>query len=149
MLVNGNCSHLGYKNLDGILGMACANCRLAIALVATSGYSVSVASKAVTTPHEPRLQGRNQRPMTPHTLHVKLRSAKRLDEAMTFRGLTNRGLAARTGIHRSTIAHWRSGQRKALNFTDALKIAGVLDMPTGYLFVPEVTNDAVADRRSA
>ena len=87
--------------------------------------------------------------MTTTTLRVRVKSAGLLDEAMRFRGVSNRTLAARTGIHRASIAHWRSGQRKALNFTDALKIAGVLDMPTGYLFVPEVTNDAVADRRSA
>ena len=87
--------------------------------------------------------------MTPHTLHVKLRSAKRLDEAMTFRGLTNRGLAARTGIHRSTIAHWRSGRRTRAGYTDALKIAEALDMPTEHLFVPELATGTLADRRAS
>ena len=87
--------------------------------------------------------------MPTHPLRVKVQSAQRLDEAMKFRGYTNRTLAARTGVHRSSIAHWRSGRRNRTDFATALRISEALDMPTGYLFAPEMANGALADRRSA
>ena len=77
--------------------------------------------------------------MNDTTLRIKVRSAKRLDQAMTFRGRSNRGLALETGIHRSTIGHLRSGHRNRAAYDDAIRIAEALGMPTDYLFAPETT----------
>lgn len=77
--------------------------------------------------------------MNDTTLRIKVRSAKRLDQAMTFRGRSNRGLALETGIHRSTIGHLRSGRRNRAAYGDAIRIAEALAMPTDYLFTPETT----------
>lgn len=84
--------------------------------------------------------------MNDTTLRIKVRSANRLDQAMTFRGRSNRGLALTTGIHRSTIGHLRSGRRNRIAYDDAIRIAEALDMPTDYLFTPETTPTPAATR---
>lgn len=87
--------------------------------------------------------------MTDTTLRAKVLSATRLADAMRFRGLSNRGLAARTGLHRSTIGHLRTGARNRIGYLDAIRIAEALDMPTAQLFVAEVPTGALGERRAS
>ena len=87
--------------------------------------------------------------MTDTELRATVRSPRALSEAMRWRGFTNRGLAARTGVHHSAISHLRTGLRRRVTMTLALRIAEALDMPVEHLFVPELTTDSVAKRRAS
>lgn len=87
--------------------------------------------------------------MTDTELRATVRSPRALSEAMRWRGFTNRGLAARTGVHHSAISHLRTGYRHRVTMTLALRIAEALDMPVEHLFVPELANGSEATRPEA
>lgn len=87
--------------------------------------------------------------MTDTELRATVRSTRALREAMRWRGFTQRGLAARTGVHHSAISHLRTGYRRRVTMTLALRIAEALDMPVDHLFVPELPTDSVAKRRAS
>lgn len=54
---------------------------------------------------------------------------------MSYRGFSVRTLADRTGVHRSTIGHLRSGKRATCSPQAAKAICRVLDLPVDMLFV--------------
>ena len=87
--------------------------------------------------------------MTDTELRATVRSPRALREAMRWRGFTQRGLAARTGVHHSAISHLRTGYRRRVTMTLALRIADALDMPVEHLFVPELANASEATRRAS
>ena len=67
-------------------------------------------------------------------LDVRLISHEALASYMTYRGYSVRELAMRTGIHRATIGHLRSGGRKTCSPENARSIAKALDVPVDMLF---------------
>lgn len=67
-------------------------------------------------------------------LDVRLISHEALASYMSYRGLSVRELAMRTGIHRATIGHLRSGERTTCTPHNARAIAKALDVPTEALF---------------
>ena len=69
-------------------------------------------------------------------LDVRLHSAQSLAAWMTFRDISVRDLALRTGVSRSTIGHLRSGRRSTCSPALAKRIAKVLDVPVSALFAP-------------
>lgn len=68
-------------------------------------------------------------------LDVRLISHHSLASHMTYRGLSVRDLATRTGINRSSIGHLRSGKRNTCKPEHARAIAKALDVPIEALFV--------------
>lgn len=82
---------------------------------------------------------------------VQLISHQALAVYMEHRDFSVRSLADRTGIHRSTIGHLRSGRRRNINKDDAKKIARALDCPVEALFVARlshVSQDTTSRRAS-
>jgi len=73
-------------------------------------------------------------------LDVRLISHLALAQYMEHRDYSVRSLADRTGLHRSTIGHLRSGFRRNINSRDAKKIAKALDCPVNALFVASVSH---------
>ncbi len=67
-------------------------------------------------------------------LDVRLISHQALAQYMSYRGLSVRELAFRTGIHRATIGHLRSGGRTTCTPENARAIAKALDVPVDLLF---------------
>lgn len=76
-----------------------------------------------------------------------------LRQHMAYRGLTVRGLAARTikpRISKSTVGHLVSGERPTCSPETARSIERALDVPPGTIFEPSVCNVQPHDaRRSA
>ena len=85
-------------------------------------------------------------------LYVKVHR-QALRQHMTYRGLTVRGLAAKTTKPRlspSTIGHLASGERTTCSPETARSIERALDVPPGTIFEPTMCNVQPHDaRRSA
>lgn len=67
-------------------------------------------------------------------LDVRLISHEALASYMSCRDISVRELAMRTGIHRSTIGHLRSGKRATCTPQTARAISKALDVPVNVLF---------------
>jgi transcriptional regulator with XRE-family HTH domain len=67
-------------------------------------------------------------------LDVRIISHEALASYMSYRGLSVRELAMKTGIHRATIGHLRSGGRHTCTPESARAIAKALDVPVDILF---------------
>lgn len=89
--------------------------------------------------------------MAREVLDVRLISATALAKVMRFRQVSVRDLARRTGAHRATIGHLRSGKRTYCDPLIALRIAEQLDYPIDGLFEPLALRRArhSATRRAA
>lgn len=66
---------------------------------------------------------------------LRLVSQSALAAYMSYRGLSVRELATRTGVNRSTIGHLRSGKRSGCVPHAAKRISKALDVPCEALFV--------------
>lgn len=66
---------------------------------------------------------------------LRLISSTALAAYMSYRGMSVRTLASRSGVCRSTIGHLRSGKRNTCEPRAAKRISKALDVPTEALFV--------------
>lgn len=67
-------------------------------------------------------------------LDVRIISHEALASYMSYRGLSVRELAMKTGIHRAAIGFLRSGKRHTCTPENARAIAKALDVPVDVLF---------------
>lgn len=79
---------------------------------------------------------------------MKLISHQVLDQYMEFRGESNRTLAEKVGVSKSTIAHLRRGARSYCNPKVGPKIEKKLNAPPGSLFLAEVIDDCSRGNRN-
>lgn len=68
---------------------------------------------------------------------LRLISNQALASYMRFRKTSVRDLARRSGVHRATIGHLRSGARSTCSLENALRIAAALDTDPNTLFIDD------------